>query len=172
MSPEMITALIDRYGPQIMIQIVGVILVARMVLSGLRFFNRLTDTNAQRATTQNTLDESQMKLTLTMANQAEAGQVRLARLQDDMIDEQRKNRETMGRLADQFTGASLLIEKNLQTGQALVVRVTDLVTRIIDWDERLSKYIKGQEKQSEVILEIGNTLTTLLTLLIPKEPTT
>lgn len=172
MTPEIITALIDRYGPTIMIQIVGVLLLARMVLSGLRFFNRLTDTNAQRATTQNGLDESQMKLTLTMANQADAAHVRLARLQDCMIEEQRQNRETMSRLADQFTGASLLIEKNLQTGQALVIRVTDLVTRVIDWDERLAKYMKGQEKQSEVILEIGKTLTTLLTLLIPKETST
>lgn len=162
MTPEMLTALIDKYGPQVMIQIVGVILLARMVLAGLRFFNRLTDTNAQRATTQNTLDESQMKLTLTAMDQAGAAQTRLGRMQDSMIEEQRQNRETMNRLINQVTGASLLIEKSLR-------QLELLITQITDWDERFSLYVRAQKEQNEVIVQMGKAVAMLLTLLTPKD---
>ena len=164
MNPiDMFLALLDRYGPQTAVMLVVVGVVVRLVLWGMHFTDRLYDTNRQRSQSQNTIDEGQMKLTLTMANQADEAHKRLARLQDDMVEEQRRNQETINRLTDRFTSAALSIDKYVRQLESLLIRVDD-------WDNRFGLYITLQKGHSEDIAFIRTSVVTILTHITPSIP--
>lgn len=166
---DVLLTLLDKYGVQTAITLVVMAVGVKLILWGMHFTDRLYDTNAQRSQAQNTQEENQSKLTLTLANQADDAHKRLARLQDDMLAAQRRDRETMSRLTDQFTGASLLTEKSYRQTESLVTRLSDIVTRLSDIDERLGLYVRVQQERDDSILQMRGTLNTLLTLLTPKD---